>query len=59
MNLVNAIVKVSVPESCLNTKAVVVTKESVFIGICEPEVGPDQIPGQISLEDILYGRRFV
>lgn len=56
MNLVNAVVKVSVPENCLNTKAIVVTKESVFIGICEPEAGQDQIPGQISLEDILYGR---
>ena len=56
INLVNAVVRVSVPESCLNTKAIVVTNESVFIGVCEPEVGPDQIPGQISLEDILYGR---
>ena len=56
MNLVKAIVKVYVPESCLNTKVIVVTKESVFYGTCEPEVGPDQIPGQISLEDILYGR---
>lgn len=56
VNLVNAIVKVFVPESCLNTKVIVVTKESVYYGTCEPEVGPDQIPGQISLEDILYGR---
>ena len=54
--LVNAVVKVAVPESCLNTKVIVVTHESVWFGVCEPESGTDQIPGQVSIEDIMYGR---
>ena len=55
-NLVNAVVRLCVPESCLNKKAIVVTEESVWYGVCEPESGADQIPGQISLDDIMYGR---
>ena len=48
-----AIIKLDVPMSCINKKALVVANGVVEIVTCEPDGLMPEIEGQISIDDIL------
>ena len=54
-----AVIRLDVPMSCINKKALVVLEGAVEIAICEPDGLMPEIEGQISIEDLINNERFV
>ena len=50
------VIRLDVPENCINQKALVVLPGVVEITTCEPDGPMAEIEGQISIEDIINGQ---
>ena len=51
-----AVIRLDVPENCINQKALVVLPGLVEITDCEPDGFLPEIEGQITIEDIINGQ---
>ena len=54
-----AVIRLDVPMSCINKKALVVLDGTVEIATCEPDGLMPEIEGQISIEDLINNERFI
>ena len=54
-----AVIRLDVPMSCINKKALVVLDGVFEIVTCEPDGLMPEIEGQISIEDLLNNEQFV
>ena len=51
-----AVIRLDVPMSCINKKALVVLDGMVEIVTCEPDGLMPEIEGQITIEDVINGQ---